>query len=223
MATTLEIVNKVMNKLRLSEVSSLTGDDYTKAVVIMLNETKREIEDAWDWTSLRDTVTVTTSNGVQQYALTGMGERGRLVLDNYGRPRVWDDTNDVPLNFISHEEMYRLSNSSSTQTGTPAYFCIEGRDGSYDPYVKFWPIPGGTYSIKFNCYIPQADLAATGTVPEVPYWPLLLGTYSKAVWERGEDRGYAFENAEMDYQKALADAIAFDAMRTPGLLEFKVD
>ena len=219
--TALQVVNKVLNKLRLSEVTTFS-EDYTKALLVMLNETKREIEETWDWTMLRDTITVTTSNGVQQYALTGMGERGHLLLDKWGRARVWDDTSDGVLLQISQDDMYTMTNSGTSQSGAPSYFSFEGMDSNGDPYVNFWPIPNGVFSIKFNVYAPQADLSATTDVPQVPYWPLLLGTYSKAVWERGEDRGYAFENAEYNYKTALADAVAFDAMKTPGALELSV-
>ena len=221
--TYLQIINKVLNRLRLSEVSSLTQDDYTKALGAMVNDIKREVEDAWQWTTLRSVITCPTVASTQEYTLTGTGERGKILLDENNAPRIWNNTTDTPVSIISHEMLHRLSNSSSTQTGDVSHVCFIGQDATtHDQKVKFWPIPGSVQSIQFHYYVPQAELAATSTVLEVPWYPVYLGALALAVDERGEDGGFPESKAERRYRSALAEAVIFDSLKVQHELELRV-
>ena len=67
MATFLDCVNGVLRRLRETEAASVTDTTYVKLVGDFVNEAKREVEDAWNWSVLRTTKTITTVNGTQNY------------------------------------------------------------------------------------------------------------------------------------------------------------
>ena len=58
--TYLELVNKVLIRLREDEVGSVNQTAYSKLVGEFVNDAARLVEDAWDWSALRTTLTVTT-------------------------------------------------------------------------------------------------------------------------------------------------------------------
>jgi len=203
--TYLEIINKVLRKLRESTVSTSTQTTYSLLIGEFINETKREIEDSWRWSALRSTITVTTAASTQQYTLTGSGTRFQTI-------NVWNNTNYVFLERAHIDEATLIANSGVT--GQPMRFTYYQTDTSTgDAKVLLTPVPDGIYSIIFTMYIPQAVLSADADVITIPWEPVVLGAYAKAIEERGEEGGISFSAAYGYYQKALADAIQLEGDR----------
>jgi len=221
MSTQLQIINKVLRRLREDTVATADETTYSKMVAEFLNEAKRYVEDAWDWLNLRQTVVVTTTSGTYSYTLTGAGDRYRILRDYSQDPLGWDvfdDTNDVNLQKAPSGYMTRMLLDNSPQSGNPIYFDINGQSGG-DPQVNLWPIPGSTLSINFNMVIPQDDFAVDGsddnTELTVPDWPVVLKCYALILGERGEDGGTSQAEAESRAEKALHDAIMLEMMMAP--------
>ena len=63
--TYLNIVNNVLRRMREEEVSSIQENTYAKMVGDFVNDAKRTVEDAWDWSALRTTLTITTAGMTQ--------------------------------------------------------------------------------------------------------------------------------------------------------------
>jgi hypothetical protein len=206
MSTALQLVNKVLRRLREDEVSSFNSS-YTKLILDFVNETKREVEDAWNWTSLRTTKTITTSASTRQYVLTGAGSRYRF-LD------AWNSTNNSPLRLTTGDFMNGDIEGGSATTGVPTYFRLYGQDSNGDPYIDFFPVPDGVYTLTFYASVPQPDFTAITDTITVPEWPVVLGAWAKAISERGEDGGQNTIEQQMIYRSALSDAIAMDEGRT---------
>jgi len=206
MATYVEIINSVMRRLREDTVASPADTSYSQLIGEFVNETKREIEDAWKWNALRTTYTVTTADNTAQYAITGAGKRFRLQDP---RESVYNATSKARLRRAPAKWM-KEQLIANTGTAAPTYYYFSGFDSSEDPYVSFYNIPDGVYSINLDLVVPQADLAAASTVVDTPSWPLILGTYAKAIAERGEDDGRSHGEALNKYGFALSDAIAID-------------
>ena len=61
--TYLQAVNKVLKRLRENTVSSVDETLYSRLVGEFVNDANRMVEDAWDWSSLRETKVVTTVVG----------------------------------------------------------------------------------------------------------------------------------------------------------------
>jgi hypothetical protein len=207
MATYTSIINKVLVKLRESEVAAPTSSTYSAMIGELVNETKREVEDAHKWTALRQTITIATVASTATYAITGAGQRWKAQQDtNF----VYDTTSSSwitksPTAYV--KEQARVN----TDQGRPTNFYIEGVDSNGDSQVTFWRTPDGVYSIDFDLIVPQGDFETGNEVLSVPYWPVVLGTYAKAIAERGEDDGRAHGEALNKYGFALSDAIAIDA------------
>ena len=71
MSTTyVNLVNHVMRRLREDEVSSVSNTTYSTMVGDFVNDAKRHVEDAHDWSALRATITVSTSDGTDGYTLS---------------------------------------------------------------------------------------------------------------------------------------------------------
>lgn len=213
--TYLQIVNAVLRRLREGEVSSVSETAYSKLIGDFVNETKREVEDAYNWSRLRATIQVTTESDGFRYVLTDAGNRCRLL-------HAFNDTEDTIMHLKPQNFLTRLFNTNnSTQTGAPIYFGYNGFVGD-DPAVDVWPVPDGEYQLNFDFVIPQDDFTLDTEELVVPSTPVILGAYSRALSERGEDGGQQFGEFLLAYQSALSDAIAIDSLTVPTELTWTV-
>ncbi len=202
--TYLEIVNKVLRRLRETEVSSINETPYSLLISDLVNVVKREVEDAWNWDALRTTLTAVTTLGLFNYVLEGAGTRIR-VLD------VINDTSNV----IMQEKSTRWFNihflTGNIQQSIPAYYNFNGVDVNGDIQVDIFPIPNGTYDLRFNVVFPQQDLKLPSDVIQVSAALVIEGTLARAISERGEDGGY--QEQESRYGRMASDLIAIEANR----------
>lgn len=203
MATWLSLVNGVQRRMRSAPTPTVTNSTYGTLVGKFVNDAKREVESAWDWTALRSTVNVTTAAGTDTYALTGTNERTRIM---YG----WNVTRGHRLGKIDHNRFYTNINGTTVTEGTAAKYCVTGMSSGLRQ-VGVWPRPSEVESLQFYCIIPQADLAADATELTVPAYPVELMAWVFALIERGEDGGFDRQSASLMAQSALVDAIAEDA------------
>lgn len=210
MATTyLQLVNDVLVRLRESTVSSVSENEYSSLIGKLVNDAKREVEDAWDWDELKTTITVSTVASTYNYALTGAGSRFRIE-------EVINDTNDWfvvsrPSSFMTEN---LLLNPQPT-AGSPQYYAINGADSNGDIKVDLFPIPDAVYSIKFDGYAPSAELSNDTDTILVPKNPVIALAWAKAIEERGEDGGINVSSQYAVAKQSLADHIAIQAGRRP--------
>ena len=219
MATYLSAVNSVLRRLREREATSVNNSTYTRLIGTFVNDAKREVEDAWNWTHLKNTIQVATEQGVFRYSLTGSTRRFRLINDYLGRPAVFNDTEDVYLKKSpSTRWMSRQLNHDDVTENQPQWFEFNGFTSDGDVVVDFYPIPDKAYSINFDLIIPQDDFAVDGsddsTTIACPVEPIIFGAWSRAIYERGEDQGYLSDVAFTEYRKAIGDAISWDTVNT---------
>jgi len=211
--TYLELVNSVLVRLREEQVTTVSANTYSTLIGEFVNDAKRQVEDAWNWTALRQTLTVTTTANTFNYEMNGAGTRFR-VLD------VINDTS----NFFMYQESSRwfddkfLNPSSAVDTGEPRYYTFNGVSSDGDIQVDIYPIPDTTYNLRFNFAIPQAKLTSDDTSILVPSEPVIFGAYARAVAERGEDGGLSSAEATALAANSLNDAIAIEANHFPSEL-----
>ncbi len=203
--TYLQLVNDVLARLRESSVSTVSSTSYSQLVGKWINDTKRQVEDAWNWDCLSTELTVTTVAGTSQYTVTGSKRRHKDVVVN-------DTTSKATLSNVPAQYIADQNQLSTVQNGSPIYYAWDGWDGT-DSKVSFFPTPDGVYSIKFNMIVPQADLSADADVLFVPEDLVILGAYARAIVERGEDGGLASSEAYALFKAALADWISLESGR----------
>jgi hypothetical protein len=211
--TFLQLVNNVLIRLRENEVASNNETAYSSLIGLFVNDAKRQIEDAFSWNVLGQTVNITTAGGTYIYSMTGAGQKFQ-VMD------ALNTTSNVGLQNISFVEMNRFQNLVPTVTGVPEYYAFDGVDASGDTKVVIYPRPDGVYNLPFALTVPQAPLAADGTVVLVPDYLVVQNAYARALVERGEDGGLNSSEAYQLYRGMLADQIALESTRYPENQEF---
>ena len=203
MATYLDIVNNVMKRLREPTVTSVNDNRYSALIAVLVNDSKREIEDAHDWNALATTLTANTTADVFNYVLVGSGTRFRVI-------DVYNDTDDFQLRYAPTTWMNRQFTTTNTQKAAPTYYNFNGVDSNGDTQVDIYPIPDQSYSLRFNLTVPQEDLVADNDRVMVPDHLVSMLTYAKAIAERGEDQGNLSSEAYALFKSALSNAIAIE-------------
>lgn len=206
--TYLNLVNNVLRRLREDEVASVTSTTYSKMVGDFINDAKKIVEDAWDWSGLRTTLTVTTSAGTFNYILTGSQNKIKLL----------DVINDTSNLFMSYQTQHWFNNKYLNQdplSGAPEYYTFNGVDSNGDTQVDLYPKPDATYTLRFNCIQRNPDLSANTDDLIIPSQPVIHMAVALLARERGETGGTSAAEYFAIADKFLADAIALDAQKHP--------
>ena len=207
--TYLELVNETLVRLREPEVTAVTDNAYSKLIGRFINDAKRQVEDAYTWNALSETLTVTTSANLFNYVLTGIGQRFKVI-------DVINSQSDWFLNYETTRKMDELFlNSGTVLVGAPDRYNFNGVDSNGDTQVDLYPIPDGVYDIYFNVIKPQAEFTSASTQIKIPAEPVIFLAYAKALNERGEDNGLNSVEAYDLYRQSLSDHIAAEANRYP--------
>ena len=211
--TYLQLINNVLIRLRETQVSTNNETTYSTLIGLFVNDAKRQIEDAFSWNVLGQTVTITTVAATYIYSMTGAGQKFQ-VQD------AINTTSNIGLQNISFVQMNRYQNLVPTTNGIPQYYAFDGVDASGDTKVVLYPRPDGVYNIPFSLTVPQATLAADGTSVLVPDTLVVQNAYARALVERGEDGGLSSSEAYQLYRAMLSDQIALEGTRYPENQEF---
>jgi hypothetical protein len=206
--TYLELVNDVLVRLRENEVTSVNDTSYSKLISKFVNDAKRQVEDAYNWNALSETLTVSTTANLFNYVLTNAGIRFR-VFD------VLNDSSNWFLNNAATQEMDALFLVNTPEYGSPRYYNFNGVDSNGDTQVDLYPIPDANYIVNFNVIKPQAQLSLNSDQIKVPDEPVIFLAYAKALAERGEDGGLSSSEAYALYQTSLADHVSIEGNKYP--------
>ena len=210
--TYLQLVNRVMRRLREREVDTIQGtgtsNSYARLIGDFINEAKSQVEVAWDWSALRSTLTVNTTANVFNYELNG-AQNNSKVLD------VWNDSNNIEMQGKSSAWFNKSFLTTEPATGSPMFYNFNGVSVDGDMQVDIYPIPDAVYNLRFNITQRNLDLSEDTDILVIPARPIFLFATAMAIEERGEDGGQQSVNAYSAAQSALADEIALDAARHP--------
>jgi len=202
------MVNAVMLRLREDEVATVNESSYSKLIGAFVNDAKRLVEDAWDWSALRTTFPVTTVSGTSTYSLTGSGQRSEVLY-------VLDETNDRELRKESNAEIDRLNTLTNNDTGEAVRYSMSGLDSNGDLQIKFYQTPDSVASIKVYGVKRSGDLVNDADTVAVPWNPIVQWAYSYALVERGETGGQSGAEQAIFANNAMTTAIALDAGQHP--------
>jgi hypothetical protein len=208
--TYLQLVNSVLRRIREDEVTSVqnTTDSYVKLIGDFVNDARRIVEDAWDWSALRKTITVTTSENVFSYSMTGTNNSFK-ILD------VINDTSNFFMRPASSSWMNNAYLVQDPAKSTPEFYSWNGVDDDNNALVDLYPKPDGVYDLRFNI-VDRADPFTLDTDKlQVPSSPVIQYAVALASRERGETGGTSSQELFSLADTTLADAIAFDAARFP--------
>ena len=206
MATTyLQAVNSVLRRLRETEVATVNETSYSKLIGELVNDAKKQVEDAYEWNSLVTYFNVSTVADQYDYTVTGLGDRFRIV-------DFLNDTQDYAMINITAERMNRFTTFGTPQKSSPLYYTFSTVDAATgDTKVSLFPLPDKTYALILDAIVPQADLTSDSTIILAPATPIILNAYARALLERGEDNGLNSSEAWALYKSSLSDNIAIQA------------
>jgi hypothetical protein len=202
----IQLVNDVLIRLREPEASSVSDNAYVKLIARYVNDSKRMVEDSYNWNALSETLSATTTADVFNYVLTGSGQRFRVI----------DVLNDTDNFFVTNAPTLWMDQQfllTTPQKGSPMYYNFNGTNANGDTQVDLFPIPNGAYNLRFNIIKPQVLLAANADVLLVPDEPVILGALARAQAERGEDGGVQSGETYALYRQSLSDAISLESAR----------
>jgi len=210
--TYLELVNKVLRRLRESEATTVQGTGnvnvYPRLIGDYINEAKSQVEVAWDWSALRSTLTLTTEADIFNYELLG-SQNNFKVLD------VWNDTKDFEMEYRTGYWFDQQFLGANPAKGSPTNYNFNGVSVARNTQVDLFPIPDGVYDLRFNVTLRNGELVNDTDTVMIPPRPIFLLATAMAIEERGEDGGQQSMNAYAAAKSALSDEIALDAARHP--------
>ena len=220
MITYLDLVNNTLRRLREEEVASVASNVYSKMVGDFVNDAKSIVEDAWDWSALRNTLTVETSKDIFNYVMTGAGNDFK-VLHAYNDTDNWDLRYQTPIWF---DDQYMMQEPVS---GSPQYYTFNGVNANGDTQIDVYPKPDKDGVIlRFNVVL-RGETKVDGNVVRpkelmndndklyIPHQPVLHLAVALASRERGETGGTSTPEYFALADKYLSDAIALDAQKHP--------
>ena len=144
--TYLNLVNSVLRRLREEEVSSVQSSTYSKMAGDFVNDAKRIVEDAWDWSALRTTLTITTTDDIFNYVLTGSQNRIKEL-------NVINDTSNIIMEYRPAKYLDEQYLVQDPVKGSPKFFTYNGIDSDGDTQIDVYPKPDGVYTLRFNCVL----------------------------------------------------------------------
>ena len=206
--TYLQLVNSVLRRLREDEVTSVSQNSYSKLIGEFVNDSKRTVEDAYDWTALRDTLTVSTDDTAFNYTLVGSGNRMKIL----------DVANDTSNFFLQYRTSHWMNNAfliNDAPTGTPQFYSFNGVDANGDNGVDLYPRPDGVYQVRFNAVLRTDDFTVDTDNMLIPSSPVVQLATALGARERGETGGTSAAELFALADRTLSDAIAFDAAQHP--------
>ena len=206
--TYLELVNKVLIRLREDTVATVAQTPYSALIGEFVNDAKQLVEDSWDWSALRTTLTVTTSTDVFNYNLTGSDNRVKIL----------DVVNDTSNFFLRQQTSHWFNNTflnADPAKGAPMYYTFNGVNENNDSAVDVYPIPNGVYNLRFNCVLRTPELVNDSDEVNIPNLPIIHYAVATATSERGEAGTRTAPELLGIASQVLSDAIALDAIKHP--------
>jgi len=206
--TYLDLVNNVLRRLREEEVTSVSSTTYSKMAGDFVNDAKKLIESAWDWSGLRTVLVVPTVADTSLYSL----------VDSKDTIKVQNIINDTANVFMSYRESSWFDDKYYNQdvvSGVPEYYTFRGLDGNGDTQFEVYPQPDSVYSMRVKGTFRNDDLSADTDVLNIPHIPVIHLALAMLARERGETGGTATPEYFAIADKYLSDAIALDAQKHP--------
>jgi hypothetical protein len=206
--TYLELVNKVLVRLREDEVTTVSESAYSKLIGEYVNDALRQVEDAWQWSALRTTITAETEENIFNYVLTNTANCATIL-------NVLNDTSNVFMEYRPQAWFDNVYLNQNPQAGSPRYYTFNAVDINGDTQVDIYPKPDGVYNLRFNVVLRNYELTSDSDVTQVPWHPIVHLATALATRERGESGGNLTPELFLTADRSLSDAIALDAAKHP--------
>lgn len=235
MRTYLQLVNDVLVRLREPQVSTVSQTPYSALIGALVNDAKREVEDAWQWSQLFDYLTFATITGINSYetntmltryaapplsAPAGCSDRTRLWLEPAEEvPLLFNVTNQFEAR-LTYEPLLsgwqqKLQEVNTPTLNPPSIWQLSqstfyNQAGYWNKAIQLWDYPDNVYIMQLFIVNPQNDLVNDMDVMKIPFGPVVQKARLFALYERGEELGPTLGQIAQQVEDAISDAISND-------------
>jgi hypothetical protein len=232
--TLLEIVNKVMRKLREEQVSDFSVE-YSAMVASFVADAHKIVVDYHDWSSMNKEILFSIDSTQASYSLyTGAPEIyvGSPAPTQESTLLMADNEHPLSYLYVSHAEystgtplhqlvladpryLYRMLSERNNYLSRPAAFSYSPDSQNNGVIVTFDTVPDSTYFVAMKMFTPEAELDTSNPalVIEAPWYPVYCGALMFALNERGEELGEPGNVAETRFNAALDRAKETDLLQ----------
>ena len=220
--TYLNIMNNVLRRLREEEVTTVNQNTYSKMAGDFINDAKTMVEQAADWSGLRNNTTVFVTADDNVYSLTGSGDDVKVMsaFNSTSRIELGYQTKDW-FNNEKYVNKTLLIAAKGGLTGQPQYYTFDGLDSDGNTQIQLYPMPDASYQVVFQLVKRQAELVNDDDKLLVPSQPVIHLAVALLARERGETGGTSAAEYFAIADKYLSDAIAIDAAKHPEEMIFR--
>lgn len=231
--TLLQMVNRVLRRLREDQVTDLTTSAYSKLIAEFVADAHREVVEAHDWAVMDKGVVITINPGLAVYSLsvgspdlyvtwTGVSSKALLrYLDNMPLAYLFASYAKLnegdPLHQMAQTDHSVVQDTLLTRANTtarPSQFSLLPSATGIDLYLD--TVPDTTYYMYLRFHDPEQEVDVDNDVARelvAPSAPVIAGAVYYALNERGEEMGEPGGVAERRYISALGTAIETDTIR----------
>jgi hypothetical protein len=207
-------MNNVLRRLREEEVGTVNESTYSKMAGDFINDAKTLVEQATDWSALRQTVVINTVLDDNLYSLTGCGDDVKIMS-------ALNDTENYFLSYQTKDWFNEQLYLTDQVSGSPKYYTYNGLDSNGDTQLLVSPKPDGVYSLRFDVVKRQSELTTDTSALLIPEKPVIHLAVALLARERGETGGTSTAEYFQIADKYLSDAIAIDAAKHPEEMIFR--
>lgn len=237
MATQLSVVNRVLRRLRESQVTSVAQTEYATLIAEFVNEAMTLIQEHHDWSALEREVTFdivanqaiydlsrnTTDGGDADDSNARLpNQKSYLLWNQTGWPQAWyhidgDSPEKQQFTVTTEALMHKLRNENPDMTARyPTYLSLRINDAGTGWQATMYNTPETDGTVTMKWWIPQEEFALDGTDnnTDIIVRPDLVFAYAlrAALNERGEEMGEPGNMADQRFLAFLSAAAETDLM-----------
>lgn len=204
----LDLVNNVLRRMREDQVSSIYENQQSTVIADFINDARRHVEEAHDWTTLYTDFEFNTAASDKLYSLTG----------TQNRATIYDARNLTSMAFLKYVPSAQIRRSemiSNPGESAPTWYTVNGVDSNGDTQIELWPVPDGIYQMSVHMVQREDDLTEDGSITTLPHMPIIHMAHMLAVSERGDVSSQDMQMLSSLAAKSLNDAIQYDMARQP--------
>ena len=149
----LNLTNKILRRINQSEISDVTAaTGHAEIITNLINEAQNVLYTELNWYSLITTTTLSTEADTASYSIAA--DVGKM-LD------VRDTTNNIFI-YENYQRVIDMADADESTTGQPTSFAM------VPGTITLYPIPAGTYTIKYRYWKVPVTLAANADTSDLP-------------------------------------------------------
>jgi hypothetical protein len=220
--TFLELHNAVLDRLREQRIGApqVGSDPYYNSIGAHINDAKEQVEQAWQWSMLRQDDTVSLVPGQTLVELPNSYDNEYVIH----RATCYESgTNKVAsvLQWRSDNQLWYYNLPNTVQRNVPQYFAsVYPAAANGNQRIEIFQPPSRAFDLVIHNWHTSDTLEAADDQLKVPSLPVYSLATALASRERGETGAINTGELFMIAEKNLSNAIAYDTSRYPEELDW---